>query len=501
VGKNDDEQRAGFFEDRTFYDVRITGWDPDKVSPAALADDQSTRGAKLEVFALGGGADRPRATESRRRCDGPRGTRIYEGAGFSLRTSGNLTKGTPKSSYKIKLPRDGAAERLCGMRALNLKSMWNDVSQMREALAWDLFAKARVPAPRHTYATLCINDRYFGLYSVIEDVDKGMLGVHFGDNDEGNLYKAHWNHGDLGPADLTYRASGDDDGGSQYKRQKNHDRTYELDTNDDEPDKSTYEDLATLIRVLHGKTLPADAPRRPAREGRGASPVPWNAPEYRARMEEILDVKSFLRWAGVNALLGAWDNYWGTPANYFLYNGGRGKKNDFMAKPFFHWIPWDYDHTFGIDYFSTAWQHADLVRWEENTRTPARALPLITHLLENDDFLRYYLDHLEFMLERYFNEAWITARIGDEAGRDGLWQLVRGPAFQESDNPTSAPHTGRRFSNDQIYWNGYRHFELAQGSTFALGILHYVRMRYDDARRQIAALRARRDLGAPTGGG
>lgn len=475
MGKNDDE-RARFFAGRTVHDVRITGWDPSKVSPAALVDDQTTRGARLEVFAAGG-------------------ARMYEGTGFSLRTSGNMTKGTPKSSYKIKLPRNGAGERIAGMRALNLKSMWNDVSQMREALAWDLLARARVPAPRHTYATLRINARYCGLYSVIEDVDKGMLGVHFGDNDEGNLYKAHWNDRDLGPADLTYRARGGDDGGAQYRRLRNHDRTYELDTNDDDPGKSTYDDLATLIRVLHGKTLPADTPRRPARVGRAAAPVPWNAPGYRERMEEILDVRAFLRWAGVNALLGAWDNYHGTPANYFLYNGGRGAKDDFMSRPFFRWIPWDYDHTFGIDYFDTRWHHADIVRWEQNTRTPARALPLVTHLLENDELLRYYLDHMELMLDRHFNEAWITARIGDEDGRDGLWQLVRGPAFQESDTPTGAPHTGRRFSNDQVYWNGFRHFELAQGAMFALGIHHYVRMRYDDARRQIAALRAQRDLG------
>ena len=37
-----------------------------------------------------------------------------------------------------------------------------------------------------------------------------------------------------------------------------------------------------------------------------------------------MNVRAFLRWAGVNVLLGSWDNYFATPANYYLYNSGDG---------------------------------------------------------------------------------------------------------------------------------------------------------------------------------
>ena len=36
-----------------------------------------------------------------------------------------------------------------------------------------------------------------------------------------------------------------------------------------------------------------------------------------------MNARAFLRWAGVNLLLGSWDNYFATPSNYFLYNSGR----------------------------------------------------------------------------------------------------------------------------------------------------------------------------------
>ena len=101
------------------------------------------------------------------------------------------------------------------MTCVNLKSMYNDPSQMREALAWRLFRRAGVPAARHTYAKLAFDATYYGLFSVIEQVDKRFLKDHFGDNDRGNLYKAYC--GDVGCATLEHRAGPDgNDSGRQY---------------------------------------------------------------------------------------------------------------------------------------------------------------------------------------------------------------------------------------------------------------------------------------------
>jgi hypothetical protein len=75
---------------------------------------------------------------------------------------------------------------------------------------------------------------------------------------------------------------------------------------------------------------------------------------HRQSVEDTLNVRAFLRWAGVNLLIGSWDNYFATPSNYFLYNSGRrGDDRGFAASPDFTFIPWDYDNSFDIDYSGT----------------------------------------------------------------------------------------------------------------------------------------------------
>ena len=71
----------------------------------------------------------------------------------------------------------------------------------------------------------------------------------------------------------------------------------------------------------------------------------------------------------MNLLVGSWDNYFATPANYYLYNAGyKGAEKQFMDSPYFAFIPWDYDNSFGIDYFGTQWQYTDVIDWPSNTR-------------------------------------------------------------------------------------------------------------------------------------
>jgi hypothetical protein len=268
-----------------------------------------------------------------------------------------------------------------------------------------------------------------GLFSVIEQVDKRFLKDHFGDNDEGNLYKAAC--GQLGCATLERRVGADGgDGGGRYIAGDPDDQTYRLTTNEDDPAANTYEDLARLVRTIDGAGLPG-------------GPGRFDSAAFREPVEAIMNARAFLRWAGVNILIGGWDNYFATPSNYFLYNSGRrGDERGFVASPYFTFIPWDYDNSFGVDFFETQWQYTDIVDWpsntdnygRENSRGGRSRIPLVQHLLRNRDFLRYHLDHLEHLLDTVFNPAAIAAAIG--AG--GLWDTVAQAAYLESDSPTAS---------------------------------------------------------------
>ena len=405
---------------------------------------------------------------------------LFSTAAFLLRNSGNHTLRAPKRSWKIILDAAGPDNRLAGMTRINLKAMYSDPSQMREALAWRLFGKADVPAPRHTYAKLAFGAAYRGLFSVIEQVDRKFLKDHFGENHRGNLYKAGCR--DIGCATLAYRTGPDgDDSGRQYFIPGSAERTYRLKTNKNNPEANTYDDLARFIRTINGIGLRGGEER-------------FDTDAFRESVDGIMDASAFLRWAAVNMLLGSWDNYYATPSNYYLYNSGRpGAAKDFVTSPYFHFIPWDYDNCLGIDHFGTRWQYADILDWPGNTRRywknrNTSRIPLVQNLLRNHDYRQYYLDYMEHMLDTEFNPRAIAAQIGAQS-EGGLWDRVRQAAYLESDTPHGRPFTGRQFSNDEIYWNGCRQRELRHGRKNYEGIVHYVRMRRDSARVQLKQFR------------
>ena len=407
---------------------------------------------------------------------------------FSLVNSGNRTLHAPKRSWKITFGHasDGASH-IAGMTRVNLKSMYNDPSQMREALAWRLFRNAGVPSARHTYAKLAFDATYYGLFSVIEQVDKRFLKDHFGANDRGNLYKAYC--GDVGCATLEHRAGPDgDDSGRQYFTADEDHRTYRLKTNEDDHQAATYDDLATLVRTINGRGLPGGEER-------------FATDAFRDSVDGIMNARAFLRWASVNLLLGSWDNYYATPSNYYLYNSGRlGAEDDFMRSPYFTFIPWDYDNCLGIDYFGTKWQYTDILDWPSNTRHYWREhatsrIPLVQNLLRNRDYRQYYLDYLEFLLDTQFHPEAFSRQIAADSG-DGLWARVCQAAYLESATPYGQPFTGRQFTNDEVYLSGCGQNELRHWQAKAEGIIHYVRMRRDSARQQLERLREATPRGA-----
>ena len=61
--------------------------------------------------------------------------------------------------------------------------MYNDPSQMREALAWSLFGPVASPRLGTRTRSSRSTTRYLGLFSCIEQVDKRFLREHFGKND------------------------------------------------------------------------------------------------------------------------------------------------------------------------------------------------------------------------------------------------------------------------------------------------------------------------------
>ncbi len=187
-------------------------------------------------------------------------------------------------------------QRFYGFKKFSLKNNFEDKSQLREKVASDVFRKAGVPVSHTAFYTLYVDHgngpEYFGLYTLVEEVDGPVLDTQF-INDDGNLYKP-------------------EDSGASFVDGTFSEESFEKKTNEDEADWS---DVLALFAALHDDTASTD-------------PATW-----RANLESVFDVDGFLKYLAVNGIIQNWDTYGRMTQNYYLYNDPETSK--------LTWIPWD----------------------------------------------------------------------------------------------------------------------------------------------------------------
>lgn len=299
-----------------------------------------------------------------------------ENIGFRLR--GNTSRVSRKQSFKVSFNTFEQGGKFYGLEKLNLNGEHNDPSIIRSKLSWDLFQSMGLPGTRANHIALYINDEYRGLYINVEHIDEQFLDTRFG-NDDGNLYKC------LFPADLTYRGPN----GSDYQFISGDRRTYDLKLKDS--DDGAYDDLADLISILNN-TSDDDFP--------GA-------------IQQVFDVNGYLKILALEVLSGGWDGYWFLKNNYYLYFN--------PATGLAHFIPYDYDNTFGIDFVNQDWGTRDIYNWGH----PSEARPLTTRILNVPAFRDRYTFYLNQTIDALYNTAVLFPRI------DSLKEMIQ--PYAESD--------------------------------------------------------------------
>ena len=222
-----------------------------------------------------------------------------------------------KKSFKIDLDKYDEMARFHGRKSLNLHSGITDPSKARETLAYAAYRAAGVPAPRTTLAELTVTvpgrfeKEYFGLYTVVESIDKPFLKRHF-KTDKGLLMKPE-------------RIRGLDYLGENW-----------------EPYKQNYQ------------------PKRDATDAEKARLVAFTKlvnrgtdDEFRAGIADHLDVPAFLRYMAATAMTSNLDSFFTLGHNYYLYLHPDTNK--------FHFLPWDLDRSMGnFGVFGSMDQQMDL---------------------------------------------------------------------------------------------------------------------------------------------
>ena len=272
-----------------------------------------------------------------------------EQVGFRLR--GNTSRVSQKKSFKLDFNHFVSGRDFYGVEKINLNGEHNDVSIIRSKLSWDIFESIGMVATRANHIEVYINDTYYGLYISVEHIDDTFLSRNF-DNDAGNLWKCLW------PANLGYRGSNPSD----YHPWVDDNRPYDLKTNDDEYD---FTQLARLIHIIN------------------------NDPDS---LEHVFDVSEFIKYLAINILTGGWDDYRSLQNNFYLYH--QPNIDRFLL------IPYDYDNTFGIDWFSINWDMIDPYSYYLIADTER---PLADIVFNNESYRNLFSRYLQFFIDHNFN--------------------------------------------------------------------------------------------------
>lgn len=333
------------------------------------------------------------------------------GAQVSVKRRGNTSRRDPKINVSVYLDNDEAS----GIpRELCLLNAFRDPSYQRVRLAYDLLGLARCPVRPRIYAELTLNGMYYGTYVAMPPMDQ----YHFNEILPGVTHRAIFkgNYGDLpGGAPLALRGSA----GSDYFTPNSQPGSRSYEPRNDTPD-SDYDALARFLVAFHSQD-PASA-------------------AFIATVRNILDVESFLRTMVVINLLGSWDTYYLNSQNYFLHLAVDDSANKL---PFATFFLNDVDSLLGVSWPGQKrnWEDKDLLF----RGTEIGNIPLVTKLLANATFQAYYLDFMEWFINKYFNVT------GVRALQAPLWSILEQSVYLESDTPTGSPHTNRPWSNDQVY--------------------------------------------------
>ncbi|MCM4173200.1 spore coat protein [Arenibacter sp. TNZ] len=249
-------------------------------------------------------------------------------------------------------------QRFYGFKKLSLKNNYNDKSMLREKVATDIFRDAGLASSHAAFYTVYVDHgdgpTYFGVYTMVEEVDDTVIDTQFSDND-GNLYKP-------------------DGDGASFALGTFSEEVFVKKTNEDEADYSDIQSVFTALHAANRTTAPED---------------------WRANLETVFDTDTFLKYLAVNTVIQNWDTYGRMTHNYYLYNNPDTEK--------LSWIPWDNNEALqeGNMQGSLALDFSDLNDSE---------WPLIGYIYEDATYRAQYDAFVQGVVDNAFNVSTMQAK-------------------------------------------------------------------------------------------
>ena len=250
--------------------------------------------------------------------------------------------GSVKKPLKLDF-KEFADHKFDGLKKLNMANGFKDPSMLRDVMAYRLFRDLGIKAPRTSYAKVFLNDQYWGLYILVEQIDSEFLEDNF-TNPDGNLYKC------IDNTSMIY----------QGNNWVNYEDEFELKTNEDINDNSLFVNLIAKINQ---------------------TPVS----NYKDSIDLVLNASNYLAILACDVLMYNWDSYYDHGRNFYVYQNPEDNK--------FNWIPWDYNLSFSESTTDIIIDYPD----------PIDIKPLVKKAQENSEYRMLYFQHVCNIILNKFN--------------------------------------------------------------------------------------------------
>ena len=316
----------------------------------------------------------------------------WNGVGIRFRGNSSLRStfqsGSKKFSFKLDFDQfedefpETKNQRFYGFKQLNLKNNFNDNTFMHEKVASDLFAEFGIVSPKTSFYEVYVDfgegPEYFGLYTLVEEVDDTVIETNFSDK-HGNLYKpegegASFAAGSFSKSDMNKKTN---------KKSKD------------------YSDVQQLYSVLN-------------------SPLRTKKPEqWKEQLTAIFDVPIFLKWLAANTVIQNWDTYGNMTHNFYLYHDSSSEQ--------LVWIPWDNNEAFQAGKMGGGLP-LSLNNVTENW-------PLIRYIIDDNEWNAMYQDFVSEFSTKIFTPEKMSQTF------DTYQQLISGSvALEQEKQPQQEQH-------------------------------------------------------------